>query len=255
MNNKLIILIAACLIFASCKKIEKDPLDYYPNVRTVSAVVQDDGSVLVTGEIISEGASEILYSGFCMDLVNDPSMLSNQVICQRNGNFFTTVYENFDITKKYFFRSWAANDYGYTYGNTISLDSITAIPVIPPCSMTPNTTNFGAGTETFTNVGSPIMGFDDWTLTASTGGTTFTLTFGEKPKTRKYVTASYANLSSPGFVKISFNSGFIYGSVDDGADFYVNQTGLNQYEMTLCTSPYSYQNSTLSIRLNFDCPL
>ena len=202
MNKKLIILIAACLIFASCKKIEKDPRDYYPTVKTISAVVLDDGSVLVTGEITSEGASEILYSGFCMDSINDPSMLSNQVMGQRNGNIFTTIYENFDITKKYYFRSWAANDYGYAYGNTLSLDSIAAIPVIPPCSMTPNTTEFGSGVKTFTNVGSPVAGFDDWTVSAtSTSGVNLSLTFGEKPRTRKYVTASYTDQFSPTFVK------------------------------------------------------
>ncbi len=248
-------LLIASVSMISCRKVEKDPLSYYPKVKTVSAVILDDGSVQVTGEIESEGTEPIEYAGFCMDTIPEPPMAKNQMITSVNGSSFSAIYQDFDITKKYYFRSWAANEYGYAIGNTLSLDSITAIPVIPPCTMTPNTTNFGSGTETFNNVGLPVMSFDDWTISASTSGTTFTLTFGEKPKTRKYVTASNVNVSSPGFVKITFNSGFVYGSVDDGADFYVNEIGINQYEMTLCTSPYSYQTSTLSIRFNFDCPL
>ncbi len=92
------------------KKSKKNPLDYYPKVKTVSAVTQADGSVLVTGEIIDEGTDVIEYGGFSMDTIPIPEMLSNQVISYFSGNIFTAVYENFDISKTYYFRSWAANE-------------------------------------------------------------------------------------------------------------------------------------------------
>src|SRR5689334_2336018 len=163
-NHKLLLIAPLLMAAISCTKVEKDPLDYYPKVETVSAVVLDDGSVQVTGQIIDEGADAIEYGGFCMDTLSNPKMMSKQIIATNSGGTFTAIYENFDITKTYYFRSWAANGYGYAYGNVIALDSIEAEPVIPTCTPPQNSMNYGGGTGTqyFTDVTTPTPGLDGW---------------------------------------------------------------------------------------------
>ncbi len=258
MKNNFILIFSVLIVFvASCRKVEKDPLDYYPKVKTVAAVIQADGSVLVTGEIIDEGADVIEYGGFSMDTFPIPEMLSNQVISYFSGNIFTAVYENFDISKTYYFRSWAANEYGYSLGNVIALDSITATPVVAPCNPVINSVNYGglSPTQYFTNVPAPSQGFDTWDIIANTSQGTYTLKFGASPVTKIYTTTLNTS-PGPNEVRISFYSGFTQGALNDGSSFYVNQVSPGNWTMILCNAPWQYSSgSTLNMNMNLTCPL
>lgn len=258
MKNKFIFILSVltAIVFSSCRKVEKDPLDYYPEVKTVSAIVQDDGSVLVTGEIADEGADVIQYAGFSMDTLAVPDMITNQIICQVNGTVFTTVYDNFDITKKYYFRSWAANEYGYSLGNVIYLDSITATPVVAPCNPNNNSVNFGGfnPTQYFTSVPAPNQGFDTWDITASTGQGLYYIKFGASPVTKIYTTTLNTS-PGPNEVRISFASGFTQGALNDGSLFYVNQVTPGNWTMILCNASWQHSSgSTFNMNMNMICP-
>ena len=53
------------LTAASCQKPLEDVNDYFPKINTISATLQEDGTVLVEAEIESEGAAALEYAGFC----------------------------------------------------------------------------------------------------------------------------------------------------------------------------------------------
>jgi len=259
MNKKycLLTLALVSLISISCKKVEKDVLSYYPKVKTVSAVPQPDGSVIVTGEIEDEGTTAIEYKGFCMDTVPEPEMLSNQQIVYMDGNMFTAVYPEFDLTKTYYFRSWAANEYGYTLGNILSLDSIEPVPVVSPCTPPGNSVNMGGfqPTQYFYDVPYPVEGFNKWEIHASTGSGLYHFIFPSLPVTKEYTTTSW-DTPAPNTVRISFTSGFTTGLISDGAKLYVNQTSPGHWTMTLCNGPWiSGSSTTFYMNLNMVCPL
>src|SRR5215475_7081846 len=121
-----------------------------------------------------------------MDTLSTPEMLDNQALSGSTGNSFSVTYSGFDPYKRYYFRAWAANENGYSYGDIIYLDSIHATPVVAPCSLTANSLILsGSGpTETFYNVVYPTYGIDTWDFSASTGSTSMDFRFGEMPRTK-----------------------------------------------------------------------
>ena len=79
------------IVFYSCRKAYGNVEDYYPEVKMVSTQVNAQGEVVVTGEVLSTGASELVAAGFCMDTVGNPVMLENQKLStELNGTSFST---------------------------------------------------------------------------------------------------------------------------------------------------------------------
>ncbi len=255
MNKYLIVLSALSLviIITSCEKPLENIDDYFPKVKTVSAVVLDDGSVEVKGQIISEGEAPIQNAGFCVSTNPVPTMLENQIIA---GSDFKAIYSGFDIYQKYYFRTWAVNDFGYSYGDVISLDSIIATPIIAPCTPSLNYlyTGITQPTQTIYEVGLPVYdGIESWKFQAKSTNVTVNFEFGEKPKTKIY-TVSTSQVQSEK-IKVSFYSGFITGSLSLGSKIYVNQLNADSWEITICDAPWTYNTSTLSFTTRFISPL
>ena len=253
-----ILFLIVVLTFSFCTKVEKNVMDYYPSVKTVSAIVLQDGSVEVKGEIISDGTTPIKYAGFCLDTIGMPGMLNFQALAPViQGNTFSVVYSGFDRYTRYYFRSWAANGFGYSYGNVIYLDSIKATPLIPPCSPGMNTINIGGGnpTQSYYSVGIPTLGASTWDFQAQSSSNTINFKFGSSPVTRIYTTTTSTSPSS-NEVNVSFYSGFISGTLSNGSSIYVNQTGPASWEMTICNAPWIYNGgSTFTLITKFTCPL
>jgi hypothetical protein len=243
---------------AGCRKPLKDVNDYFPVIKTVSAVVQDDGSVLVTGEIESEGKTKdavIKYVGFCLSTNSEPQMLEKQLIADLNGTSFTGIYAGslFKIDSIYYFRSWGTNRYGYSYGNIIALDSIIAIPITPPCTLAMNMVNIGGSQPTayYDNVSTPDA---TNTITASSSsGPSATFKFGSSLTTGIYKTTENTSPSA-GQVFVSFYYQFISGALNSGSKVYVKRVNSTSFEISICDAPWTYGSSTLYFNTHFITP-
>ena len=206
------------------------------------------------GEIISDGNKSIDYAGFCFSTNSSPKMLDNQLIADVQGNKFTATYSNFDINTKYYFRSWATNENGYSYGDVISLDSISATPLIPPCSPGMNVVTIGSGNETYFSVDTPsFSSVSGWSFQANSNSINLTFNFGSRPRTKIYTTTQ-SDTPSEDQVYIEFFSGPFAQSLSDGSPVYVNQTGTSRWEMTVCAAPWTYGSSTFYFTTQFTCP-
>jgi len=241
--RKIVIFLAvafAGLFFSSCKKTLSDPHDYYPKLKTVSATVQPDGSVTVKGEVISEGEAPIEYAGFCVDTVPVPGMAEGQAIVDVIGNTFEANYSGFDIHTTYYFRTWATNKYGYSYGDVIFLDDIEAAPVVAPCTLVMNTVNIGgfSPTTTIYMASMPQLVTTEWELSAQSGSTVMYFRFHSRPRTGIYITTT-STTPGDGYVNMIFYSGSSSGALSDGSNVYINQTGTDSWEMTICSAPWS----------------
>jgi hypothetical protein len=158
--NTILAIAAIAVLFISCKKPLKNVADYYPEVTTVSAIIQEDGSVKVIGEIVSTGYSPIAYEGVCMDTIPNPEMTKNQLIFGGTEKSFSVSYPDLKEKTKYYFRTWAANDNGFSYGNTIALDSVVAPKVVAPCVLSPNSLRItnSSPQETYGSISLPSTG-------------------------------------------------------------------------------------------------
>lgn len=225
-------LIALFLVLFSCKKAEKDVYNYYPKVKTLSAKVQSDGSVLVTGKLLSEGAGELWGVGFCMDTLPHPEMHFRQKICDTlwDGEFHA-VYTSLDALKKYYFRSWAVNENGYTYGEDIPLESISIDSASIPCQVAMNTikiSGFIPEEEAFISVG-PVEHGVEWEVWAYSNSHSVHFSFLQQPTTGKYKITTgtgagyYVNVLVDGY---SLTSG----------DIYVEQINSTTHQFTICNA-------------------
>jgi hypothetical protein len=252
-----ILAITVLLLCNSCRKALKDVNDYFPKVKTVSAIVQLDGSVRVTAEIESEGEaknSEMENVGFCVSTSSDPKMLERQLIATSNGSSFTATYPvtDFSVDSVYYFRSWATNNYGYSYGNVICVDSIIATPVIPPCTLNMNSVNIGGSpTYYYYNVDAPDS--YNYFRASTLSGPSVEFQFGSALTTGIFQTTT--DLSPyAGQVNVSFYSGALYGALKSGSNVYVNKAGPASFEISICDAPWTYSTSTLHFNTHFVTP-
>lgn len=252
----LIVFAALTLASPSCHKALPEVEDYFPELRTINATVQMDGSVLVEGELVSPGAADVEYLGFCCGTMSNPEMLDRQMISSNfDGSHFSVVYTGFSVDSTYYFRAWGNNGYGYSYGNVIALDSIVATPVTAPCSITMNTVNIGGSTptDTYYDVTQPTVYMGVWEFDATANMVDVHFKFGSTITTGIYTTTSSTNPGS-GQVYVQFISGSIGGVLSTGSNVYVNTIGSGVYDVTICSSPWTYNSSTLYFKTRLTVP-
>lgn len=102
-------------LLLSCNK------DVYESIKVETVAVSQIGedSILVEGRISNNNNVDVLYNGFCMSKLPFPEMKDNQVLVKRINGSFKALYLNLEPDTEYYFRSFAVNDFEYTYGNII----------------------------------------------------------------------------------------------------------------------------------------
>jgi len=253
-----IVLFLAILI-TSCQKPLRNVEDYFPVVKTVSATIQADGSVLVEGEIESEGAAPLEYIGFSCSTYADHLISERQIMAESlGGGRFTAVYSGgFEEDSVYYFKAWATNEYGYAVGNTLQLTGIIGTPVAPPCSLAMNWASIANSTQagTFSNVSEPIGGsIGYWEVRANPwDGPGITLYFGSALTNGVYVTSTNTSPAN-GEVYVSFYQDFISGSLDAGTKVYVQKISAGTYEINICDAPWKYNSTTFYLNCRMVSP-
>lgn len=236
--------ISVLALFPFCTKVQKDVKDYYPSIVTNSVTMLDDGSVDIRGTVTDEGPYELDFLGFCADTLNPPDMLSMQInkVAYDGHNFSAVFPPEFALAKTYYFRTWAANGYGYVYGNTLSLSNIKPLEVTPPCNPSNDYLSSGINTDTY-NDKREADGFNYWQIDADGGKNSSTFKFYEKPRTGVYFTTTTFSPMAKGWVYISNTSGFSTGVVQNGGKVYVNQTSPGHWEITCCSLTMKYNTA------------
>ena len=242
-----IIISLVLLSFAgACRKALPDINDYFPAVKTLSATVQADGTVLVEGQLVSEGAAPVQYAGFCCGTGQRPHITERQLIAENvTDGKFTAVYSGFNPDSTYYFRTWATNEYGYAYGDSVSLSGISATPVDPPCSMSLNSCSPGGFQPLayFDEVSVVSRSVSGWELTASSSsGPLVKFTFGSALATGVFQTVDYTSPES-GQVFVRFYSGFIQSALNAGSKVYVHALGSGVYDIAICDAPWQWNGS------------
>lgn len=251
------ILLIGAALFNSCHKAKKNIDDYFPKTHIVSAVVQSDGSVLVTGEVDSQGEASIEYAGFSCSTSPTPNLLNRQAIADVSGQSFKAVYSDFSPDSTYYFVCWAANKFGYKQGTVVTLSHIVHPPVTPTCSLTVNTVNYGSGNGTFNYsvITSPTNSVgQEWTFNAypSSGGYDVYFKFGSPLAAGIYTTTTDMD-PQPGYVSVTINTGTYY-ALENGTPVYINTIAADTMDITICSAPWTVSGSTFYMNTRLKVP-
>ena len=245
--KKALFILVLSLLLITCKDKEVLPL----TVETVSAVVQTDGSVLLTGRIVADGGAPAADRGFGMGEEADPGV--DEILIENpsiNGKLFTSIRSGFKANTKYYFRAFARSGGVYSVGKIIMLDSIKSNPVVAPCTPVINTVNHGVGnpSENLLNIGastSPIS----WDISTSAKGIFYKISFEKKPSTGIYTTVEDFKPSGKA-VYILLGDGLSNYTILQGAKVYVNQITPNKWDIIVCEAPFvMFLKSKLTMRI------
>lgn len=239
--RKISILIALLFLVTACKKVIKNYDNAYPDVKTLSAVVQQDGSVKVTGEIVSNGkGEEIHYFGFCMDTLSSPAMTSNQHVVEViDGSQFSYTYTGLSNDGKYYFRAWAVNEFGYALAsNSILVDKPKSTTPTIPCMLPQDTLtlvrpNGNTTNERYYSIGTLANSGSTWEVDASTTTRDYKFSFGENPVSGIYKTTTDV-FPTGKFVNIRVDGTI---NAEDGADVYVTRIN-NTIQINICEAKF-----------------
>ncbi len=257
MKKTLIISIALIgILFVACHKspkVEKDVHNYFPKVKTLSVQKLPNGTVKVTGLVVSEGSTPVVYAGFCMDTAPNPDMTSNQVIVNAiYSDTFSYIYSGLKFPQKYYFRAWVGNGNAYAIGSDTYADSIAFDTALIPCrpQLQYMTLTGATGTlhhpythdETITQ--NVDFGYD---VQSYTGYHNIKLSFDRWPVSGIYKTSRPAFTDSP-VVIVQLDD----VKSDTFCTVYVQQLNSSTIEVTICSLPVNLETGIFGTYEKFD---
>ncbi|MCD6010603.1 MAG: hypothetical protein K0Q79_465 [Flavipsychrobacter sp.] len=256
---RILFLSALVLVFATCRKVEKNARAYYPKVKTLSAEKLPDGTVKITGQLTSKGTSDIEFAGFCMDTLPNPGMTQNQVMVSAiTGDTFSYTFGSFNTLKKYYFRAWVANGHGYGIGDAVLADSIVFDTTLRACAPAKQKITWAGipynRADPYTYISGLTETPDGYDVITRSDSRTIIYSFGQYPISGIYKTSGYIG---PNNVVVSVDGMKTKG----GANVYVEQLFDKTIDITLCPdsvsvrvglTSWSYYKFAMSTRFRID---
>jgi hypothetical protein len=250
--KNILIAMAGIILFSTCKKVEKDVRNYFPKVKTVSAVVQPDGTVKLTGQLTSTGAGEMNGVGFCMDTLPNPKMHYGQKICDTlfDDSFYGT-YAYLDATKPYYFRTWAVNEWGYVYGEDILVNDIKVSPSVMSCIVDSNTVDIAQyGLSAVSYVSAMEVSGSDWESMVQAGSHILRFTFHDKPVTGIWKISDITS-GRGRYVNLLYQGPATFTSYAKNGKVYINQLNKDVFEVYLCDVQLPAMTAERNLKAHF----
>ncbi|MCB0706853.1 MAG: hypothetical protein KDC34_16170 [Saprospiraceae bacterium] len=254
------ILLLFPILFSGCKNsldLFEDFDDYLPVIEIKSISMIDDFTAQVIIEIISEGAAEINYAGMQHSLSPDMSLFENHTLVQSPSASFILEAKELEHSTTYYFRAFAANDYGHYYGSILSFDVPGLSPPDVPCTIPENLViNDGVSHNANvinhgTDVGNYTYGIN---VDCPSAGFMVNVFFNKVPENGIYNTSTYANLEGHEqrvLVEIAFDGGFQTVPTYSGKKLYVVENEDGSKNVIFCDLSYTVFTTEIPIVGNF----
>ena len=123
---KLLFVATIIITIHSCKK---DPPKEIPKLTTTVSELTPI-SVNASGNIESDGGSEISSKGFCWDISPNPTTNSQKSTNGNGSGNFTAAISGLNPGTLYYIRSYAINGVGTGYGNSVSVTTPAQTPTL-----------------------------------------------------------------------------------------------------------------------------
>lgn len=259
MLTKISLLAFSALLILGCSKDSDSPNTdgtnegpgTLPTVVTQSVALQNGTTFLCTGSVTAWGNAGAVDYGFCASTNPVPQLSEHHVQGSLQGDHYTVSYTGLNPTTVYYFRAWATNDAGTTFGSVISYPADPTVQDTAPCTPTMNSVVLGGGLQPENYYPGQIFPVEQamftWTFQANTSAHHFTYTFGSELTTGTFTTTVNSSVE-PGKVRIGFFSGFTSGTMLDGSTVYVKELSPTQWEITVCQAPWGTGTKKLTTR-------
>ncbi len=202
----------ALLLLPSCKKIEGEL-----EIKVVTGSVKEVGIdfCVIEGEIVDLGGGEVEQYGFCIGESEDPTLTdTHSQLGQRNRTgLFSDTLTGISCNTTYFVRAYATNVKMTSYGQQVSLNTLSCFPVVATAAINNITQTSAQGGGNVTDDGgsevtakgscwstspNPTLA-DDHTTDGSGTGSYTSLMEGLTCGTQYYVRAYATNSSGTGY--------------------------------------------------------
>ena len=117
----ILLIVFISILLSNCKKEDTDPL---PVVVTGNVGEVGSRNVIIFGEIISKGSSEITANGFCWSTNPNPTIAGNYSIAEDGVGAFWKSITGLRYGTEYYFRTFATNIAGTAYGSQVKIKTI-----------------------------------------------------------------------------------------------------------------------------------
>lgn len=224
------------LMFFSCKKKTFD--DALPVVTLESVEMVSLDSVVLIGNISSNGADDIEYYGFAFDKSPSFTILKNQMLIEgrNSGDFRMVVHAEHDST--YYFKAFAANGFGYKESNVIKYTVPRPAPVVAPCTLTNNYFNDDGYSFPVSAYGSAVFpNYGNYQVDLYGSSEDIRMYFPYKPINGIYTTTLDGSNIGPGQVFINITNFYQY-YVNSGGKVYVNVDSSGTTSISICGVQY-----------------
>lgn len=138
-----------------------------PVINTLPAFNSTDKSLELNLQVVSNGGVVISRYGFCLSSTNSNPTIDNSTISSTNINpnissNYSFSYSNLTAKTKYYYRAFAQNTFGVTYGNVLTANTF---PVIGHTQISSvqvsgraNPISFAIGTKLYVGMGKDATG-------------------------------------------------------------------------------------------------
>jgi hypothetical protein len=265
LNTGLLILLVSA-IMASCKK---DSFDLFsnpsknalPKVEMVSVSMIDDETLLLVGNVSSEGKDEVDVAGFCFSEGPVPHMLENQVLAGSGKGEFTAEISGIEPDCTFYFRCFATSELGYTYGDKIIKFTIpNPQPPVVPCSLPEGKLLDANGfnrTITYVEKG-PDASWNGMYYGVRAGCSEFELRLEFQKQIRNGV---YTTVSNPDLVEFDSKAVYVVIKYDldsytiaAGSKVYVTKNANGSYKVEFCDLKYHMFSSDFLLKGSIPVP-
>lgn len=114
---------------------------YPPKVKTRSSFTVDVNRLACGGEVTSDGRLSVTDRGICYSKLSYPTVEDGKVSEGTGTGVFSTVIRDLELGATYFFRAFATNSKGTSYGEQYSFSTGSGLPVVKTRSVTSVTPN------------------------------------------------------------------------------------------------------------------
>ena len=101
-----------------------------PVVLTNEVVNIGQDSVQYSGEVISNGNGTVSRRGVCYGITDPPSIVNSYLENGSDEGFFWGIVRALNPYTTYFLRTFAENEAGIAYGNTVSFKTLASLPIV-----------------------------------------------------------------------------------------------------------------------------
>jgi len=210
-----------------------------PSVTTTAASAITSSSVVLAGNITDDGGASVQERGIYWSTTPNPGPSGNKVALGTGTGIFETTLNSLQPNTTYYFKAYAVNSVGVSYGSEVTFKTLIAIPVVVTDGISElthqslksggNVTDAGGGNISARGVvwslspGASIAG--NKTTDGAGIGSFISALSGLQPETRFYLRAYATNEAGTGYGQeltiktkyppLIFNSSLTYGSVTD----------------------------------------